>query len=473
MRQQIKMVVMDPDYGYLKSLEKQIIHEFADRAEIQFITDPLFKEQYFNIVRNLDLLITGRAFYGEYLQQHNIAHILVLEEDHSPMELQKPAFDVPEDFEVTIDLDELMAQDHALGEKEVVPVPEEEFPTGFYLEESIIAQLDAAAGQKAEEESNEDYESPEDYEAQEEYGSSEEDIDSSESQIAEIDTDSLEERILGQLEAQNAASDGAAEESEYPANCEVMSKFTSIREIIETIDELLAPPAAVQPEPEHLNKKTLKIISVYSPIGGCGKSLITLGLGRKLRKLDQSVLIVGCDEMQSIAGFLKSEECAEPLLAEILCQPGANVYWSILQNIEYEGEVRYLLPFAKPLSAMGVGAEEMENMVRTIRDKQDFDYVILDLGSALNTQTRKLMELSDSIVLVTEPNAVSVKKMKKLVNNAALLPNCKCFMIANQHNMDGIRLTSQNLFGILNNYQDPEAALEDPVFYQIALEVLD
>lgn len=446
MKQQLKLVVMDPDYGYLKTLEKQLILQFADRADIQIITDPAYREQYFSMRRNIDLLVTGQEFYGEYLEKHNIAHILVLkkEEEGSLMEMEKPV-DLPDDFEITVNLDELMAHDHAAGEKPVIPVAEDEAPSGFYLEESIIAQLDEVIAEGAGEESR----------------AEEEDI--------------RQEAVMP-VEAREEVPEAVQPDLEPvdTERCIVMSKFCTIREIMDVMEELLASYNKEEEiQKETLNKKPLKVIAVYSPIGGCGKSLITLGLGRKLRKLDQSVLIIGCDEMQSISGFLDSEEFADPLLAEMMRQPGVDIYWNILQNVEYEGEVRYLLPFEKPLSAMGIGADEMESLVKLIKEKQDFNYVILDLGSALNTTTRKLLHQSDSIVLITEPNSVSVKKMKKLVNNASLLPDCKCFMIANQHHLDGLRLPTQNLFGYLASYQDPEQALEDPVFYQIALEVLD
>ncbi len=473
MKQQIKLVVMDPDYGYLKTLEKQIILQFADRSDVQFITDPAFREEYFSSMRNIDLVVTGQEFYGDYLKKHKIGHTLLLkaeEDSHAEeeplMEIEKPV-DLPEDFEVTVDLEELMAEDHASGDKTIVPVPEEEAPSGFYLEESIIAQLDAAANNEAEESA--ETEGSDDETAAED--------ETEEELISEPETDpepeaDLQETAEHEESGKEQELSAEPEDGDYDDRCTVLSKFSATSEILNMMEKLLAEDSREE-ESKEPNKKPLKIISVYSPIGGCGKSLIALGLARKLRKLDQSVLIVGCDEMQSISGFLESEECADPVLAEVLRQPGGDIYWNILQNVEYEGEVRYLLPFAKPLSAMGIGADEMELMIKTIKEKQDFDYVILDIGSALNTGAQKLLHLSDSIILVTEPNEISVKKMKKLVDNADLLPDCRCFMIANQYHLDGLRLPSQNLFGYLASCPDTEQALEDPVFYQIALEVLD
>ncbi len=475
MRQISKLVVMDPDYGYLKTLEKQIVLRFADKADVQIITDRDFRDQYFSTMRSIDLLVTAEEYYGSYLKKHNIGRTIVLKEEEALMEIEKPV-DLPEDFEVTVNLEELMAEDHASDENTVVPVQEEEAPSGFYLEESIIAQLDAAAEETA------GAALPETEEAGAAEGpAAGEDAPAEISQPEEHAGEAVPDREEPAAEQtdEELSSEEAEQKPEYEEifdyddSCTVLSKFSSTQEIIDKMEELLFAENEEEAPQEPLNKKPLKVISVYSPIGGCGKSLIALGLARKLRKLDQSVLIIGCDEMQSISGFLESEEFADPNLAEMLTQPGADIYWNILQNVEYEGEVRCLLPFEKPLSAMGIGPDELEMMVRTIKEKQDFNYVILDIGSALNTAARRLLHLSDSIVLVTEPNEISVKKMKKLVDNAALLPDCRCFMIANQHHLDGLRLPSQNLFGYLASYQDSEQALEDPVFYQMALEVLE
>ena len=44
-------------------------------------------------------------------------------------------------------------------------------------------------------------------------------------------------------------------------------------------------------------------------------------------------------------------------------------------------------------------------------------------------------------------------------------------MISNQYHMDGLRVPRQNLFGVIARYEDGEKAMEDPVFYRMALEL--
>ena len=228
------------------------------------------------------------------------------------------------------------------------------------------------------------------------------------------------------------------------------------------------PKPSERPIP--LEKPEPKVIAVYSPIGGCGKSLVTLALGRKLRKLDQTVLVVGCDSLQSFSVFLHTERYADANLAEKLKEPDEDSYWRILQNIDQE-EVSYLLPFEKIMPSLGIGTEELKTLLGLLREKKDFSYIILDLGTSLDEQTLALMEESDAYILLAEASEVSNKKLKRLQNNLSLLPNKQCFMISNQYQADGKYGLGKNFFGVLARYRNQEEAMEDPVFYRLALEL--
>jgi MinD-like ATPase involved in chromosome partitioning or flagellar assembly len=344
MEQEIRLVLIDSDYEYIRTLEEELIRRFASRARIQIITDPAYVETFFHTTRTVDVLLADRNFCGPYLDEHTVRHILLL-------------------------------------------APEIE---------------------------------------------------------------------IGQ---------------EYPEKVKVLMKYLPVEEIMQAVEEAVAEEEAVPREellPEE--KPETRVISVYSPMGGCGKSLVAMALGRKLKKLDQSVLLIGCDTMQSFSAFMEEEEYADEALAEQLKAPGEETYWNILQNIGRK-EISCLLPFEKTLPALGIGAAEMKNLISILKEKKDFSCLILDLGSSLDEQTLALMEESDAYVLITEPNTVSNRKMRRLQKNMELLPSKKCFMISNQYHMDGLRVPQHNLFGVLAGYEDYEEAMEDPVFYRIAMEI--
>ena len=340
----MRLVIIDNDYDSIKPMEAELVRRFRSRAQIQIITDPNYMEVYFRTPRTIDILVVDQSFYGPYLEEHTIQHILLL--------------------------------------------------------------------------------------------------------VPEVDI-----------------------EKSFPDKVKVMMKFLPQEEILQAIDDLMKPEDEESgPEVLSVEKPETKVISVYSPIGGSGKSLVALALGRKLKKLDQTVLCIGCDNLQSFSVYLQEEQYADEKLAEELKDPGENTYWTVLQNIGQE-EVPCVLPFEKSLSAVHVGAPELKTLLALLKEKKDFAYVILDLGSDLNEQTLALMEESDAYVLIMEANQISQKKIRRLQQNIEFLPNKECYMISNQYHMDGMRITGKNLFGVLAKYESVEKALEDPVFYRLALEL--
>ena len=343
------IVIVDEDYEQLRPLEAMVIQEFARRADVQIITREDFREAYFAVIRKIDLLVIDQKYYGEYLDRHEIANLLVL--------------------------------------------------------------------------------------------------------VSEVE--------LGFT---------------YPNSVHTMVKYLPAKEILATMIELLTPlPDEEQLRREMKPRTETGVISVYSPIGGCGKSLTAWGIAKKLKKLDQKVLLIGCDEMQSFACFLDREQYADDDLLQQMKAPGDEAVWTILQNVEMTQDVppvSYLLPFARPLLSCGIGTTELAWLVKTLKEKQEYDFLVLDLGSQLNEQSLRLMELTDLLILVTEANQLSVRKMQKLMRNSDLLPSRKCLLVANHFHADGMRIASRNVFGALAPYETAELALEDPLFYRIALEML-
>ena len=63
--------------------------------------------------------------------------------------------------------------------------------------------------------------------------------------------------------------------------------------ILQAVEEAVRAGIARLSGGEGEGRPQTRLVAVYSPIGGCGKSLAALSLARKLKKLDQKVLLVG------------------------------------------------------------------------------------------------------------------------------------------------------------------------------------
>ena len=257
----------------------------------------------------------------------------------------------------------------------------------------------------------------------------------------------------------------------YPDNVEVLLQFLPTEDFFHKLEEaFVSADGSESSEKPEENPREVRVIAVYSPIGGCGKSLVAYALAKKLKKLDQKVLLVGCDPTQSVNVYYPSETYAKEDLAEKLIHPGEDTYWTILQNIEQD-DISYLLPFEKNLPSLDVGMEEWKVLLSVLKENRDFDWIVLDVGSVLDRKMGALMTKIDYLILLTETNQIANRKMQKLLRDPDLLPKCECFLVANEYRTDGMRIASESVFGVISPYASWEEAVEDPVFYQIALKV--
>ena len=261
-------------------------------------------------------------------------------------------------------------------------------------------------------------------------------------------------------------------EQSLPRNVSVMVKYLPETELFEAVNDAFARIDLQSVDPDGASRHETRVVAVYSPIGGCGKSLVSIGLARKLRMLEQKVLLIGCDDVQSFSVFGDLDLHADVHLAEQLRDPGEDTYWTILQNLA-AGEVTYLKSFDRAPHALGVGRTQWKSFVRLMKEKGDFDYLILDIGSRVDEAGRELMNQADEIVLITEPNLMATKKVQRIAGDPDILPQKKCFLISNNYHMDGKRFSEDALFDQLSAYTNWVNALEDPMFYRLALGITD
>ena len=200
--------------------------------------------------------------------------------------------------------------------------------------------------------------------------------------------------------------------------------------------------------------------------------MICQALARKLKMLDQQVLVIGSDPTQSLSAFFREERYASDDLAEKLKHPDEDTYWTILQNIVKE-EVSYLLPFEKTPRAMGLKDEQLKVLLDILTDKKDFDYIILDLGTEMTCGRQEIMNRARAMILVTEPNEIASRKMSRLLRNTGALPTCECILLSNEYHSDGMKIPNNTVFGSILTHTNWVDAEEDPVFYNVALRLTD
>lgn len=259
----------------------------------------------------------------------------------------------------------------------------------------------------------------------------------------------------------------------YPEDVTILMKYLPEEEIFQRLDNALDEETEEEPEPISEEEHETRIVAVYSPIGGCGKSMAAYAIARKLKNLDEKVLLIGCDSTQSLSVYMESRKFAGEDLAESLKNPDEDTYWTILKYIE-RGEISYLLPFEKSLPLMNMGMKEWAALIDVVCEKKDFDYLVLDFGSVLDRDGAEVLAKAQTLILLTENNDIANRKMQRLLGNSELLPECDAIMIANEiTGSEKITAEKNGIFGTIPPYGDWKEALEDPLFYRIALKLTE
>ena len=61
MERELRLVIIDSDYGYIKQMEEALIRRFRSRAQIQIITDPAYLDVYFRTPRTIRIVSRWRT----------------------------------------------------------------------------------------------------------------------------------------------------------------------------------------------------------------------------------------------------------------------------------------------------------------------------------------------------------------------------------------------------------------------------
>lgn len=161
-----------------------------------------------------------------------------------------------------------------------------------------------------------------------------------------------------------------------------------------------------------------KLICIYSPVGGCGKTTISIALGRALARKKVRTIYIGMEEFSSCRGMLKGD--FEEGLSDILyyisksCENMAMKLQGLRERDEKSG-----LFFIPPASFGGelleFDAKAFVDFIQEIVRSREYDVIILDLSCHLSIVNKMLLEECDKrIYIVPNTDQASIKWLEYL-----------------------------------------------------------
>ncbi|WP_256296136.1 cell division ATPase MinD [Haloarchaeobius salinus] len=149
------------------------------------------------------------------------------------------------------------------------------------------------------------------------------------------------------------------------------------------------------------------VYAIASGKGGVGKTTTTVNLGTALAGAGNRVVIVDVDlGMANLAGFV-SLSPEDTTLHQVLAGEAdvtdatyelADGIWAVPSGIELD-------------SYASVKTENLREVVAELREQ--FDYVLLDVGAGVSHETVLPLGLADAVVLVSTPEPASVQDAQK------------------------------------------------------------
>lgn len=160
------------------------------------------------------------------------------------------------------------------------------------------------------------------------------------------------------------------------------------------------------------SRMSTKLIGVYSPAGGAGKTTIALAIACKIKALGNSVLFVNTEPLESSSVINPHNEDSIAMLVEDVHNENVN-FRVKLTALSKHGidDVEYLEGFARLVDYDAVTGEEIAGVLNRIKRESDFGYVVIDMASGLDSVNKAVFELADQIVLVEKPGELPQQKL--------------------------------------------------------------
>lgn len=228
-------------------------------------------------------------------------------------------------------------------------------------------------------------------------------------------------------------------ETEYGDGAEaypVIYKYQSCAKILRQVLDLYAETAEKSLGAACMKEKT-QFIGVYSPVGRSGKTTFALALGKELGRKKRTLYL----NMEEYSGFERLYPYADGrTLSELLyfLKQGKKAFACKLEGMIQEmGSLSFIPPLRSPAELRQIGGEDWIKLLEAVARESRFEYVILDLGGAVNG-LYEILECCAGIYTPTQEDEVSKAKLwqyeetLKLLDLEELLDRSRCPLLSGE-----------------------------------------
>lgn len=163
------------------------------------------------------------------------------------------------------------------------------------------------------------------------------------------------------------------------------------------------------------NEEQTSVIGVYSPVGGSGKTVLSLALAKAFAAMEREVLYLNFEGISSVSGILKND--SKWNMSDVYLETQnrkSNVGLKVVQCKEnhYESGIYFINPPERATEYTEVKPGELARIINETKNLGKFDVIIVDMSSGYYNDTLKILEACTTVVIPFFNNDNSLQKMR-------------------------------------------------------------
>lgn len=248
-------------------------------------------------------------------------------------------------------------------------------------------------------------------------------------------------------------SDKASSCSWY-AECAMVMKYQRISKIYKEFIREYADKAGYSADFD--NSQNTKILAVFSPIGGSGKTTISLAIAGRLAGMGKTVLFISAEQLGSSAYVNARQEDGITTLVDSAAG-GHGGFELKVKGIMKQGMngMYYIEGFDRIVDYEAVAGNEMSDVLNKIKRCGICDTIVVDMESNLDAIGKAVFSLADRIIVVEKTGELPSTKMNLFANQAIVGEyREKMMRICNFAENNSVYSTEWNIpdVGMVHNY---------------------
>lgn len=214
-------------------------------------------------------------------------------------------------------------------------------------------------------------------------------------------------------------------EGEQDEGCEGYLSVNKYQKFSNVISEILIAYGKVTGRSARVGGGThqSKVIGVYSPVGGSGKTTVALMLAYQLGLRQKKVFYQNYERLNSSLRVLPKG--AQIGLSDVMVavhgkESGIGLLLQTKMYTSPEWHFSYVGPLDSALDLNELSGEEQCSFLRELASANAFDAVVLDFESELNATNFDLLQLCDWLVVPFLPDSMGLGKLELLFHEMEL-----------------------------------------------------